>query len=73
MTGCTGAAPGADHSWLAKVLVGDAVACGLLDLARNLPDDGWDAFGRYVERVVAGTPAAEAEAMLRRECSRTPA
>jgi len=47
----TGTAPGADHGWLAKVLAGDAVACGLLELARSLPEPEWDAFARCVERI----------------------
>ena len=60
-----GTAPAADHGWLAKVLAGDRLACGLLELARTLPADEWDALARRVEGVVAGTPVAEAEAMLR--------
>jgi len=72
MTGCTGAAPGADHGWLAKVLAGDRLACGLLDLARNLPADEWDAFVRCGIRIKAGMPAADAEAALWQECGRAP-
>ena len=34
----------ADHGLLAKVLAGDPVACGVLALARALPDAEWDAF-----------------------------
>ena len=68
-----GTAPAADHDWLAKVLAGDRLACGLLELARTLPADEWDALARCAERMMAGTPAAEAEATLRRECGRAPA
>lgn len=53
----TGAAPGADHGWLAKVLAGDRLAYGVLDLARRLPADEWDAFARRVERAWAEEPA----------------
>jgi hypothetical protein len=73
VTGCTGTAPGSGHGWLAKVLAGDRLACGLLDLARSLPADKWDAFARCVERIKAGMPAADAEAALRRECGRASA
>jgi len=69
----TGAAPGADHGWLAKVLAGDCLACGLLDLARSLPADEWNAFVRCGKRMVAGMPVADAEAALRQECGRAPA
>ncbi len=69
----TGAAPGANHGWLAKVLAGDRLAYGLLDLARSLPADEWNAFVRCGKRMVAGMPAADAEAALRRECGRAPA
>jgi hypothetical protein len=68
-----GTAPAADHGWLAKVLAGDRLACSLLELARTLPADEWAAFVRCGERMMAGTSAAEAEAMLRRECGRAPA
>ena len=68
-----GTASGADRGWLAKVLAGDLLACGVLDLARSLPADEWDAFVRCGERVVAGMPAADAGAALRQECSRAPA
>ena len=67
-----GATPAADCGWLAKVLAGDPLACGLLDLARNLTRDEWDAFVRCGERVAAGMPAADAEAGLRQECGRAP-
>jgi len=69
----TGDALTSDHGWLAKVLAGDPLACGLLDLARNLPTDEWDAFIRCGERIKAGMPVADAEAALRRECGRAPA
>ena len=59
----TGAAPDADYGWLVQVLAGDRLACGLLELARSLPSDEWEAFARCAERIRAGTPAAEAEAM----------
>ena len=68
-----GAAPAADHGWLAKVLAGDRLACGLLELARTLPADEWDALARCAEGMMEGTLAAEAEAMLRQECGRAPA
>lgn len=69
----TGIASGADEGWLAKVLAGDLLACGLLDLARSLPADEWAAFVRCGERIKAGMPAAEAEALMRKECGRAPA
>jgi len=73
VTGDAGTAPDADHGWLAKVLAGDRLACGLLDLARSLPEPEWDAFARCAERIKAGMPPADAEAALRRECGRAPA
>ena len=57
------AAPAADHGWLAKVLAGDRLACGVLELARTLSADEWGAFARCTEGL-AGTPAAEAEVLL---------
>lgn len=57
MMGDTGTAPGAFQNWLAKVLAGDRLACGLLDLARSLPADEWEAFARDIERVTARAPA----------------
>ena len=71
--GGTGTVPDADRDWIGKVLAGDLLACGVLDFARSLPADEWDAFVRCGERVVAGMPAADAEAALRQECSRAPA
>ena len=71
MTVGAGAAPAADHGWLAKVLAGDPLACGLLELARSLPAEEWDALAHRVEGVVE-TPAAGAEMMLRQECGRAP-
>ncbi len=67
----TGAAPGADHRWLAKVLAGDRLACGLLDLARSLPEPEWDALAQRCERTLTCVPAAELG--LQRECGWTPA
>ena len=65
MTVGAGAAPDtADHDWLAKVLAGDRLACELLELARSLPADEWDALARRVEKIMEGAPAAEAEARL---------
>ena len=64
MTGGAGNTPDADYGWLAKVLAGDPLACALLELARSLPADEWEVLARCAERVVAGTPAAEADAML---------
>jgi len=58
MTGYTGTALGADRGWLAKVLAGDRLACGLLELARNLPADEWDAFAQRCERTLTYVPAA---------------
>ena len=72
MTGGTGTVSGADHGWLAKVTAGDPLTCGLLDLARSLLADEWDAFVRCGERMVARMPTADAEAALRQECSRAP-
>lgn len=60
MTAGTGTASGADHGWLAKVLAGDRLACGLLDLARDLPEPEWDAFARCVEPCLI--PSADAAA-----------
>ena len=71
--GDASAAPAADHAWLAKVLAGDPVACGVLDLARSLPADEWDVFVRSVDRIKAGMPTAEALAMLQQERSGKPA
>ena len=68
-----GAAPDADYGWLAKVLADDHLACGVLELARSLPADEWDALARRVEGIMAGTPDAEAQAVLRRECGPSPA
>jgi hypothetical protein len=67
----TGAAPGADHGWLAKVLAGDRLACGVLDLARNLPEPEWDAFAQRCEQRPACVPAADLG--LQQECGRVPA
>jgi len=67
----TGAAPGADHGWLAKVLAGNRLACGLLDLARSLPEPEWDAFAQRCERTLAETPTTDRTAQ--RECGRAPA
>ncbi len=58
-----GAAPAADYGWLAKVLAGDRLACGLLELARTFPADEWDVLAGRIEGM-AGTPAAEAEGVL---------
>ncbi len=69
----TGTASGADDGWLAKVLAGDALMCSLLDLARTLPADEWAAFVRCGERIAAGVPAADAEAVLWKEVGRAPA
>ena len=55
--GGVGAVAGTDYGWLAKLLAGDPLACGVLDLARSLPADEWDAFVRCVERVRAKAPA----------------
>ena len=55
-----GAAPAADYGWLAKVLRGDPLARGLLDLAHSLPADEWDALARCAEGMMEGTLAAEA-------------
>jgi len=66
----TGDALNPDHGWLAKVLAGDPLACGLLDLARSLPADEWDAFVRCGERIKAGMPTADVVAALRQECPR---
>ena len=65
MTGSTAAVPDADHAWMAKVLAGDPVACGVLDLARSLPADEWDAFARSVDRIKAGMPTADVLAAMR--------
>lgn len=59
MTGCTGTAPSADHGWLAKVLAGDRLACGLLGLARSLSEPEWDAFARRCEQILAETPTID--------------
>lgn len=48
-----GTAPGADHGWLAKVLAGDRLVRGVLDLVRTLPDAEWDAFASRVEQITA--------------------
>ena len=66
-----GSAPAVDHGWLAKVLAGERLACGLLELARTLPADEWDALARRVEEMVE-KPAAGAEMMLWQECCRAP-
>lgn len=71
MTGAMGTASGADHGWLAKVLAGDRLACGVLALARDLPDAEWDAFVRCQRRTAEGTSAVEAA--LRQGCGRAPA
>lgn len=59
-------AAGADHDWLAKVLAGDPVACGVLAFARSLPDAEWDSFAKCVEKIRAGVPAVNAMAASRR-------
>lgn len=51
MTGCTDTVPGPDHGWLAKVLSRDRLACGVLDLARTLPNAEWDAFAQRCEEL----------------------
>ncbi len=56
MNGPVGAAA-VDNGWLARVLSRDRLACGVLDLARTLPADKWDAFARRVERVWTEEPA----------------
>ena len=63
------ALPGTGHGWLAKVLAGDPVACGVLALARTLSDAEWDAFAASVDRIRAGMPAANLVAVLRQEQS----
>ena len=45
------ASPNTDPGWLAKVLAGDPVACGVLVLARNLPDAELDALISRVEQM----------------------
>ena len=62
-----GAAADAGHGRRAKVLAGDPVACGVLDLARSLPVDEWDAFARSVERIRAGVPVTDVLAALWQE------
>ncbi|MGI4945779.1 MAG: hypothetical protein ACRYHQ_35340 [Janthinobacterium lividum] len=69
----TGVAVNADHGWPAKVLVGDPVVCGILDLARSLTADKWDAFTRSMDRIKTEVLVAEALAALWRECSQAPA
>ncbi len=59
MTGCTDTAPSADHGWLTKVLAGDRLACGLLGLARNLPEAEWEAFAHAVQRHQRHPPALQ--------------
>ncbi len=70
MSGIDGVA-GTDHGWLVKVLAGDRLACGLLGLARNLPEPEWDAFAQRCERTLAGTPTTDPAAQG--ECGRAPA
>ncbi len=53
--GGTGTVPDADRGWLAKVLAGDRLMCGVLELAHSLPADEWDAFVRCVRRVKTGS------------------
>ncbi len=65
--GGTGTVPDANRGWLAKVLAGDPLACGVLDLARSLPADEWDAFAGSVEGIRAGMSAADVLDALRRE------
>lgn len=62
--GVMGDVSGADNGWLAKVLAGDLVTCGVLTLAHNLPADEWYALARSVERIRAGMPAADVLAAL---------
>ncbi len=71
MTGNAGATPGSDHGWLAKVLAGDRLACGLLGLARSLPADEWEAFAQRCERTLARVSTADPAAQ--RECDQAPA
>jgi hypothetical protein len=59
-----------EHRWLAKVLAGDPVACGVLTLARDLADAEWNTFARCVEQMRVGVPAVNAEAALWQECDR---
>jgi len=68
-----GTMPGADHAgWRSsKVLAGDRLACGVLDLARNLPEPEWDAFAQRCEQRPACVPAADLG--LQQECGRVPA
>ncbi|HEY0200829.1 MAG TPA: hypothetical protein VGC24_03960, partial [Burkholderiaceae bacterium] len=62
--GGAAAAPAAGRGWLAKVLAGYLLACGVLDFARSLPADEWDAFGQSVERVRARVLTADVLAVL---------
>lgn len=64
----TGGVAGADHGWLAKLLAGDPLACGVLDLARSLPEAEWDAFARSMDGIKAGM-ATEGPAALQQERS----
>ena len=66
-----GTAPGAKHGWLAKVLAGDPVACGVLALARALPDAELDALILRAEQMGAEVPA-DATATARQERDLTP-
>jgi len=43
---------------MTEVLAGDRLACGLLGLARSLPEPEWDAFAQRCERTLAYVPAA---------------
>ena len=64
--GGMGTVPGTDYGWLAKVLAGDPVACGVLALApaRTLPSAKWNAFTLSVERINAGMPVPDVLAAL---------
>lgn len=62
--GGTGTVPDADRDWIGKVLAGDLLACGVLDFARSLPADEWDAFAGSVEQIRAGMPVAGVLASL---------
>ena len=67
MTGSAAATPDADRDWVGKVLAGDAVACGVLALARDLPDAEWDILARHAEQVRAGVPVTDVLASLWQE------
>lgn len=69
--GGTSTAPGAGHTWLAKVLAGDPVACRVLALARALPDAELDALILRVEQMGAEV-LADATATARQERDLTP-